>query len=380
MCIPRPARRRLPVPLALALALLLLAGCRAPAPSAPVDVHYATDRAPDDREGFRGGYGGARSPTLRVGTRSIRVALDAETGEQAITYVAPWNPPPADAAVAAGDASAPTDPAVDPIEALRARLARAPGRDVFLHIHGYGTDFEEALYRTGQLAWAFGRTRTPLLFSWPSRGRVGMYTPDEAAAEWASYDLRRLLEAIAPECAAPRIHVIAHSLGSRALCWALAALGRERAPGAGPRFGEIVLAAPDLDADVLARTLPDLAGLARRITLYQANNDVALRLSSALHAAPRAGDSHVVPFLAPGVVTIDVTEIQEGVLGHAYFILNRRVRADLAALLDGRTEEERGLTPIANGAGARAWKIPAPGGTTDGLRPALYRLRGGRGD
>ncbi len=48
-------------------------------------------------------------------------------------------------------------------------------RHVLLFVHGYNTRFEEAVYRLAQIAHDAGAPVVPVLFTWPSRGKLFDY-------------------------------------------------------------------------------------------------------------------------------------------------------------------------------------------------------------
>ena len=69
-------------------------------------------------------------------------------------------------------------------------------------------------------------------------------------------------------------------MGNRGLTRALQTLVLER-PDLRGRFREIILAAPDVDAEVFRRDLvPALRQAGQRVTLYASSNDLALKASS----------------------------------------------------------------------------------------------------
>ncbi len=115
-----------------------------------------------------------------------------------------------------------------------------------------------------------------------------------------------------------------------------------------PIFREVVLTAPDIDADVFRRDLaPQIVRTADRVTLYASSNDEALRVSKQIHGAPRAGDSGALLVVVPGIETIDVSGIDTSLLGHSYYGSNGTVLSDLIGLL------EHGMP-----AAQRSWLLP----------------------
>ncbi len=136
---------------------------------------------------------------------------------------------------------------------------------------------------------------------------------------------------------AQQIHLIAHSMGNRALTSALRYLSYEPA-ATRPRFREVILTAPDIDADVFKRDIaPAIVQTANRVTLYASSNDEALKVSQDIHGYPRAGDSGEQLVVVPGVDTIDVSQLDTDLVGHSYYGSNDTVLADLFDLLASDT-------------------------------------------
>jgi esterase/lipase superfamily enzyme len=99
-------------------------------------------------------------------------------------------------------------------------------------------------------------------------------------------------------------------------------------------FDQIVLAAPDIDADVFReQLLPKLARHGRRTTLYCSKNDLALRVSYAFNDMYRAGDSSRGPLVAKDLDTVDASEIDTDLLGHSYYGDAVRLLDDVALIM-----------------------------------------------
>ena len=98
------------------------------------------------------------------------------------------------------------------------------------------------------------------------------------------------------------VHVIAHSRGNWPTINALNAIATEPQPASRARFSQIVLTAPDVDADSFKVLVRRFNTVAERTTLYASANDEALRLSKRYQGYQRAGD--VVPEI---VVTLAST-------------------------------------------------------------------------
>jgi esterase/lipase superfamily enzyme len=135
----------------------------------------------------------------------------------------------------------------------------------------------------------------------------------------------------------------------------------------------VVLAAPDIDAEVFRRDLaPAITQIARRVTLYASSNDQALLASRTLHAYPRAGESGANLVVAPGIDTIDVSAVDTSLLGHSYYGDNNSIIADLYHLVhDALPPGQRERLQAANLSGLPYWVfVPA---TAQASLPGLPR-------
>jgi esterase/lipase superfamily enzyme len=225
-------------------------------------------------------------------------------------------------------------------EKLEDRVSRSSSRDAFVFVHGFDNTFDEAARRTAQIAADLKFEGAPICYSWPSQGNLLKYTVDENNVEWTIPHLRQFLTELAERSGAEAIHLVAHSMGNRALTGALRSLSRDLQGS--PLFNQVVLTAPDIDADVFRRDIaPAILGTARRVTLYASATDDALLLSKKVHGFPRAGDTGRDLVVVPGMDTIDVTGIDTSLLGHAYYAANETVLTDLVQLLKQNLPPDR---------------------------------------
>jgi esterase/lipase superfamily enzyme len=135
-----------------------------------------------------------------------------------------------------------------------------------------------------------------------------------------------------------KIDFLGHGLGAELIT---RGCGEWLAANPGRRLGEVVLAAADIDTEVFTRSYaPRLSAAARRMTLYVVPDDTALAASRAVRAGPRVGATIVE---IPGIDTIQVSDPNLGLMGHAYYATSSLVLRDLELLLRGITASERRL-------------------------------------
>ncbi len=235
-------------------------------------------------------------------------------------------------------------------ERLRQRVLDSSAKQAFVFVHGYNVSFDDAVRRTAQLAFDLKFDGAPICYSWPSQAEYLGYSTDEDNVIWTESDLERFLLGIQSSSGAERIHLIAHSMGNRALTSVLRSFSRDLEDGQ-PLFDEVVLTAPDVDADHFRRNLaPAIVKTARRVTLYASSNDDALAMSKKFHGGhPRAGESGENIVVMPEIDTIDVSAVDTSLVGHSYYGDNTTVLDDLFHLV------QQGLAPE-----DRCWLAPQP--------------------
>lgn len=299
---------------------------------AVVRVYYATNRAYTGETKPAKLYGAARG-NLRFGIARVSIPREHKIGEleaPSITTLEFREDPSRHVVLL----SVQPQRVADFYAKLRNSVDRSRNRETFVFIHGYNVTFEDATRRTAQIKYDLAFDGPAILFTWPSWGKTTEYPADGRNADWAAADLKTFLSDLAQRSGATKVHLIAHSMGNRVLAGALAKLD----PGAHAPFDQIVLAAPDLDADVFKRDLaPQYLRLANHVTLYASSKDEALAAGKKFDRAPRLGDATAGVVVIPSMDTIDVSDVDTSFLGHSYVGDNSTVLSDLYCLIRGAT-------------------------------------------
>jgi esterase/lipase superfamily enzyme len=225
---------------------------------------------------------------------------------------------------------------------LHQKVAASAGKSAFIFIHGFNVPFEDAVKRTAQLAVDLQFDGAPMCYTWPSQGDLAYYVRDSSQTDWAAGRFREFLDEVQSRSGAKEIHLIAHSMGNRVLTGALREMGSERLAREDCALREIVLTAPDINADVFERDIvPRIRNSRQRITLYASSHDLALNRSYELNGVPRAGmaGDHLV--VVPGVETVDVSALDTGFLGHSYYGDHVLVVTDMLKILREHLEPPR---------------------------------------
>ena len=294
----------------------MLAGCASPTgikfaePSNQVldteTILVATSRTPLGNADFSG----ERSGVMQFSAYQVSIPPRHETGE--IEWPRNKADPRKHFAVAA------TEP-LSGLPMLQARvnsdLASLPPseREVTLFVHGYNTDFSEALYRAAQIKHDFDMKAPMTLFSWPSAGNPGLYMYDRDSVKASRDDLVKVIRALASS-KADQITLVAHSLGTELLMESLrqaALTNKGRLPA---KLKTVILISPDIDMDVFNNQLAAIKTLPKDFVIVVSARDRALQLSSFL-----AGDTGRVGntldetrIKREGIIVVDVTKFDGG--------------------------------------------------------------------
>ena len=206
---------------------------------------------------------------------------------------------------------------------------KASHSDVLLFVQGFNFSFDESTQIAVRLVQRAGIRAVPVAYSWPSESKFSGYGVDYDRSEWTIEHLRQFIQDLVnalPNGAV--LHVVAHSMGNRALLWALADLNLPE-----QRLGQLVMIAPDVDAEIF-KDLVLRSGPFRRKTLYVSNRDFALQAASLLRPnSPRTGDARKQYVVIKGMDTIDMSPLKVSGSGHSVYNYSQLMFDDLGALL-----------------------------------------------
>lgn len=353
---------------ALLLPILFLAACAGSRPDGGA-LEVTTAPAPDaiehellvaaTRERVTTGpamFNGERSSGLDFADLSISVPPSHKTGN--IEWPSPLPGDPKKQFVARSLAY--VDSATAFKTRLSARLASLPKgrRSVAVIVHGFNTDFDEAVFRATQIVHDTGFDGVPVLFTWASRGSVFDYVYDRDSATIARDGLEELLH-LAAQSGVEDLYVFAHSMGN----WAtVEALRQAKIAGDGDFGGKlrtVVLAAPDIDVDVFKSEMEVIGRPKYPFVLFSSSDDQALWLSGLIAGEkPRLGaytaDKEAIANLGVIVIDLSATEANDSLAHNKFAVVlpefvnrlgDRLKRGDRLATAQGSfSETARGLT------------------------------------
>jgi esterase/lipase superfamily enzyme len=319
-------------------------------------VYYATDRKPTGRVEPNFKYAGERGD-LVYGTALVSIPKDHRVGElEAPSLIRlEFSEDPKTHVVLLKAAET---PASEFYADVAKRVGDSKGKAAFIFVHGYNVTFKDAARRTAQMAYDLKFDGVPAFFSWPSQGTTLGYAYDEGNVEWAVPDLKIFIKDFVAKSGADNLYLIGHSMGTRALTSAAKELFQET-PELKSRIREIILAAPDIDAEIFKRRIaPAFEGTDHMVTLYASSKDWALTLSKQFNGYARAGDSGSGLLVVPGVDTIEATDVDTDFVGHAYFMQSTSIISDIYHIVRGNTppKQRPHLKEVAETVGAY-WKM-----------------------
>lgn len=298
-----------------------------------VKVFYATDRAPLGMKGGRPEFSSERNKDpqpLQYGYVNVSIPPNHKEGEneQQPWYVRPFVGPRPTNYVELLDGKV-----LSRTELMASLSGHGnTGNSVLLFIHGYNNTFEEAATRTALLGWDVSFPGHLMFFSWPSKGKTEAYTVDATTEEWAVADLVSVLEDLDKTAGTDHITIIAHSMGNQVLSKALVAVDRLD-PTFYKKVSRIIMAAPDVDADVFERLYAWLYLKAPATTLYVSSRDYAMLSSETVNGGRRLGDFRAGPVVLPSIETVDASAVKMDFVGHAYISDSPTVLNDVRVMV-----------------------------------------------
>lgn len=245
-------------------------------------------------------------------------------------------------------------------------------------IHGFNTDFREAVDALTNLMITARYPSTPFLVSWPSEGRLwendisewrlrrslGLnYEHDRRMVTESCTTIHNALSAILQKYGAGQVDLVIHSMGNQLFFEMLNGCGANQL--AWPvnddvPFRYLILSAPDVAVSSFQSGLALYASHATKTFIYGTENDLVLRVSRYVNRSVgdqtddeinRLGFFDRPPLDADHVnwintITVDGAS-QNAPLNHSHYVNTAPVRKDIAMILNGHDDDgaERCIFP-----------------------------------
>ena len=328
-----------------------------------VPVLFGTDRKRDSSQPSVA-FGSERDQGLSLGLAVVTVPKERKGAAAQAKKGGHANEPASQRHLALRCIQLVKDQQLIEVAVRRLALSKAFPNQAFVFVHGYNVSFDNAVRRAAQIAYDLKFDGGTFLFSWPSRGQfdIRAYFSDTETVDIGAEHLRQFLEKVVVETKAAKVHSLP-TAGELVLLRALEKIGSD-APALRPVIGEIIEAAPDVDADVFKQKVESIKPMGANLTLYASASDKALWLSGWLRGAgARAGFiSENRPLIVAGIDTIDITRAGTDLFGlnHDVYSTSPGIIADMRRIFesgerppDKRTRE---FEPVASKEGTY-WRL-----------------------
>ncbi|MEM7707154.1 MAG: alpha/beta fold hydrolase [Pseudomonadota bacterium] len=200
------------------------------------------------------------------------------------------------------------------LDQLNQRMAAIEQENtVFLFVHGYNVPYAGGVYRLAQMVADFDAKSVPVLFSWPSSGRLLGYLYDRDSVQFARDGLAEVILLLA-QSDATSIFLMGHSMGTMLVMETLRQLSLAGHEKTLRKISPLVLASPDIDVDVFRSQMNGLSHRPDPMIIFVASDDGALRLSQKIRGGhPRIGEGQNIPELQEhGIAVIDLSDVDLG--------------------------------------------------------------------
>ncbi len=193
------------------------------------------------------------------------------------------------------------------LDQVAARLK--PGQDVTVFVHGYNTNYAEAVYRHAQMAHDFEDDGVHISIAWPSEASATGYLTDRDSTLIARDYLERVLPRLVQRFPG-RVVLVGHSMGAFLTMETL----RQMSIGGTDitrELGALVLVSPDIRIDVFQAQVARIKRLPEVMVVILSQRDRALQLSSTLAGGqPRLGSAADIEVLSDmDLLVMDLSDL-----------------------------------------------------------------------
>lgn len=341
---------------------------------APRMVYYATTR--DRNPGWqRIEYGNREGDTVRLGVALIGFGTEDLKWEElrelsSIADRADGNIPLSIAGIVeTGRWQIGKKPGPDalnvPLEMINDSIERANDKHLLIYVHGANVDFYSATAFAAEMDHFMRRDMTAMAFAWPTHQNILAYGTgiDLARGYRSAESLAELLDLLARQSNATKIHIVSWSAGGRVVTRALKRLSDQYPELSSDdlasrlRIGTVYYAASDVPREEFIKELVTLERICERIVVTVTDNDGALKsarrfMGDGYRLGDRRGNLSAEQFAqlmkAESLEVIDVSmgarERGFDISGHLYWLDHPWASNDLLlAIRSDLAPQERGL-------------------------------------
>lgn len=210
-------------------------------------------------------------------------------------------------------------------------------------VHGFNVRYEDALLRAAQIAYDLKYQGPIVLYSWPAGARDG-FLDEKIITRTYDHNLKNAQDSVALFKAFLNqlnanhltVNLVVHSMGHQVALPALKDFSVQN-PNA-KIINELILNAPDFEADEFINIAAAIKDNTKRITIYCSYNDRAMTVSEIYNKNPRFGACA----FSESIDSINVSLVDAPALGlgHGYYS-SRAILGDVFQVLLGIEAEKR---------------------------------------
>jgi esterase/lipase superfamily enzyme len=210
-------------------------------------------------------------------------------------------------------------------------------------VHGFNLRYEDAVLRASQIAYDLKYQGPIVLFSWPAGAGDGFLDEQMITRTYES-NLKNAKESIAMfkdflnqlKANNLKVNLVVHSMGHQVVLPALKDFAKQNPDS--KIINELILNAPDFEADDFINIADAIKANTKRITTYCSYNDRAMTVSEIYNKNPRFGACA----FSESIDSINVSLVDAPALGlgHGYYS-SRAILGDVFQVLLGIDAEKR---------------------------------------
>lgn len=210
-------------------------------------------------------------------------------------------------------------------------------------VHGFNVRYEDALLRAAQIAYDLKYQGPIVLYSWPAGAKDG-FLDEKIITRTYDHNLKNAQDSVAlfknflSQLNANHltVNLVVHSMGHQVALPALKDFSAQN-PDA-KIINELILNAPDFEADEFINIAAAIKDNTKRITIYCSYNDRAMTVSEIYNKNPRFGACA----FSESIDSINVSLVDAPALGlgHGYYS-SRAILGDVFQVLLGIEAEKR---------------------------------------
>jgi esterase/lipase superfamily enzyme len=215
-----------------------------------------------------------------------------------------------------------------------------PKRTAIVFVPGYNYTFNDAVVAGGNIKHDIQTASSLFVVAWNSQGSAFGYSRDTSETPFTEKLVRNLLLDLVRSSDFTSVQIIGHSIGTRSIVDALGNIAKTQDAKLLAKIDRAILAAPDVDVEIMRDDyIPVAEQFGIKTAIYVSKKDLMMRASEFWNGGRRVGGAWSTIYVTPSADTIDISDVDETVLGHSAIFGSSRIANDIHYCL------EKGLPP-----------------------------------